>query len=385
MNHSENYQEVLESAPVEGTLEELQSYIAGLDGAKRADVASVLLFSCIHSPEKVKLLLQSGARPDDKDKYGYTPLLLAVESGELQVVRLLAEAGASLNAEADLLPILSPMIDGSCEMVQLLLELGTDADARTFGGYPLLFLAAERDLPDMVGLLLAHGASPHAMEPDGGTALHAAAYNGSYGSLKLLLRAGADAFLQDKQGMIPFQYAVQQGHADCAEVLASCVRDLAARPDMAAWALGGAITRQDVERVRLLIAAGAGVNHPAGPGGKTPLMLAAELGSLELVSLLTHAGACAELTNEHGLTALAYAARSGHRKCMKLLLLLFPREPVEARNKAVEQAIRFATPACRRVLLRMAAREHLPCCSCRNKGGNAWCSIKPGNWYQHKV
>uniref|UniRef100_A0A3Q2FFX2 Uncharacterized protein n=1 Tax=Cyprinodon variegatus TaxID=28743 RepID=A0A3Q2FFX2_CYPVA len=51
--------------------------------------------------ELVKLLLEAGARPDPRSNYGFTPLALAAQGGHLEVAEILlrkAAAGGRRNA-----------------------------------------------------------------------------------------------------------------------------------------------------------------------------------------------------------------------------------------------------------------------------------------------
>ena len=49
----------------------------------------------------VKLLLEKGAEPESKNKYGQVPLLLAAANGHRAVVKLLLEKGAELEPKDD--------------------------------------------------------------------------------------------------------------------------------------------------------------------------------------------------------------------------------------------------------------------------------------------
>lgn len=55
---------------------------------------SILHVAAMRSPQAVRLLLTAGANINKVDKEGRTPLKLATEAGNTEIVRILLEAGA---------------------------------------------------------------------------------------------------------------------------------------------------------------------------------------------------------------------------------------------------------------------------------------------------
>jgi ankyrin repeat protein len=84
-------------------------------------------------------------------------------------------------------------------------------------------------------------------------------------------------------------------------------------------ALQWAAQRNHPEIVRVLLRAGASVNHRCS-AGFTPLHDAAREGNIEIVGLLLEAGARVDLMNKFGWTPLRSAAEHGHTETVKLLL-----------------------------------------------------------------
>jgi ankyrin repeat protein len=88
-------------------------------------------------------------------------------------------------------------------------------------------------------------------------------------------------------------------------------------------ALRDAIQSGDAESVARL--ASAGTVNAAGPGGMTPLMLAAVLGRPQIVARLLAAGAAVDAVDERGFTALFHGCYDpdddrGHPEVVALLL-----------------------------------------------------------------
>src|ERR1700693_1686527 len=85
-------------------------------------------------------------------------------------------------------------------------------------------------------------------------------------------------------------------------------------------ALHWATFRDDLETVRLLLAAGADWKAATREGSITPLLMACTNGNVEIVKALLDAGADVNSANSNGTTALMSAASSGSADTAKLLL-----------------------------------------------------------------
>ncbi len=94
-----------------------------------------------------------------------------------------------------------------------------------------------------------------------------------------------------------------------------------------------AVTDDDTEAVRALLAAGSDVNKPTS-GGQTPLILAIVFRRIKILSLLLEAGADPQLRDDLGLNAVDWAERKGFAEGLKLL----------TQNKTPKQATPPETP-----------------------------------------
>ncbi len=125
---------------------------------------------------RVKVLLDYGARLDDRGRYGLTALHYAVRGGKLPLIKLLLERGADANA---------PDVEGYAPLLQLaktrskadpvpvmdvLVASGANLDACDETGGTLLMHFARRGNSDAVRWLLAHGAARDARNRSGKTA-----------------------------------------------------------------------------------------------------------------------------------------------------------------------------------------------------------------------
>ncbi len=121
----------------------------------------------------VKLLLDRGADVNARDSRGYTPLLSASEMGHLDIVKQLLEGGADVNARDShgYTPLLLASQMGYLDVVKHLLEKGADVNAKRHKGFTALMVASRVGYLDFVKLLLDKGADLNARDSNGLTAL----------------------------------------------------------------------------------------------------------------------------------------------------------------------------------------------------------------------
>ncbi len=121
----------------------------------------------------VRLLLDSGASVDLKDRVGHTPAIRAMQQNHRNVVAILAEAGAEINLH------LAAYL-GDVATAQRLIETGSNVNVRDDLGYIPLHYAAQQGQAEVTGLLIDNGADVDAEDNDGNTPLHLAneAYRG---------------------------------------------------------------------------------------------------------------------------------------------------------------------------------------------------------------
>lgn len=210
----------------------------------------------IGQPELIPLLVEFGADPMQRDRFGQTPLNLALEyKNEKAVAALLDLSGT----HEQMLAVAAEAMDD----------------------------AAVRGYTEMARILLDHGVDPNQMTPQGATYLGDAALKGQAAMVGLLLDHGAKLDAPNGFGDTALQDA----------------------------ALGG-----DAEVVKLLLARGAAVDARNALTGTTALMMAAEMGHLEAVKVLLHSGANALLKDDAGRSALDRAKAAGNTEMVELLL-----------------------------------------------------------------
>lgn len=177
--------------------------------------------------DAVRAALAAGATVDARDERLRTALLLAVLGDHTAAAAALLAAGAdpdAPDARADT-PWLVTGVTGSVRTMRLLLAAGPDLRRpNRFGGTSLI-PAAERGHTGYVRAVLAESA----IEVDhvnrlGWTALLEAVILGDGGprheeTVALLLAAGADPALADREGVTAYEHAVRRGFDGIARLL----------------------------------------------------------------------------------------------------------------------------------------------------------------------
>ena len=208
------------------------------------------------------------------------------------------------------------------EMAARLLDAGADPSAANELGVTPLMLAATNRGAEMAALLLDAGADAQAARPNGETALMHAARSGAAGVARELVAHGADVNAVTSRGFSPLMFAAAEGHAAVAGVLVETGADLAARTEAIESRRRGyrrsAANDGNPRRLRenqaLLISQlqQDGDLEPRRPqGGFTPLLYAAMSGDLDTVRILVSAGAGVNETAADGTTPLIVTLQRG--------------------------------------------------------------------------
>ena len=208
----------------------------------------------------IEPLMSKGARIDVRDKFGLTPLHMAVIMGHKEASICLLDHGADINTKCNLgsTPLSSSAQKGHLPLVKLLILCGADLNLADCQGATSLMKAAGMGHLEVVKILVEKGAVVDQPYNDGvGTALCQGSLNGHLEVVGFLLSAGANINHLDANGMSPLFAAAQGGHLSV---------------------------------VKLLVKRGADI-HQASNQGVTPLHRAALSGYNEVVDYLMSKGA----------------------------------------------------------------------------------------------
>jgi ankyrin repeat protein len=159
-----------------------------------------------------------------------------------------------------------------------------------------------------------------AVEPDGSTALHAAARHDNLEVADLLIAAGANVKAATRYNITPLSLACGNGNAAMIERLLNAGADPNSTSEEGQTALMTAALTGKVEAVKLLLARGAKVNVAEPNQGQTALMWAASEGRTAAAQMLIEFGADVKAKSKGGFTPLLFAIRNGHEAAVRALL-----------------------------------------------------------------
>jgi len=288
--------------------------------------------------EQVKLLISKGADVNAEDEEQKTPLHYAAKSGKMEVVQLLVEAGADVNVEPGPLfvavakdhttvaeyliahgavvnggggwtPLQEASYSSSIEMVELLIDKGADVNA---GLWTALHGAVSEGRRDIVELLIQKGADVNAGP---WTALHSAVNEGRKDIAEVLLANGADLNAKDKRGYTPLYYAICNEDLDTAKLLIDRGADIQTKDLKGYTPLHWSAMKESKEITQLLLAKGSDFNAKSNDG-ETPLFFAQR----DVAELLIAKGADVSIKDNSGRTALHTAAENGQKDLAELLI-----------------------------------------------------------------
>jgi quinoprotein dehydrogenase-associated probable ABC transporter substrate-binding protein len=220
---------------------------------------------------------------------------------------LLSRKGADINNKGNdgETPLHLAVINGDNELITLLLDRKAQIDAPDSDGYTPLALAAARNKARSVKLLTARGANLEATIPGGYTPLFIAIGQGKLSAAKALIDAGAKC-------------DVVEGPQHLSLLMAIATQGPPERRLIQVMQVVGA-----VDVAQALIKNGADVNAVSSHG-VTALMIAAAHDNAPMIGVLMRAGAKPEIKSEEGQTALDIAQQNGGDSAVRMLQLLQP-------------------------------------------------------------
>jgi ankyrin repeat protein len=175
---------------------------------------------------RVGFLINSGAPVDEKNNSGETALLLAVKHDKTAIAKSLMAAGASINALAKNkdTPWLLAGASGRTEIIREMIPLGPNLSIRNRYGGNALIPACERGHVETIKLLLTTAIDVNHVNNLGWTCLLEIVILGDGGprhveAARLVLDAGANPNLADKDGVSPLAHARAKRQAEVAALI----------------------------------------------------------------------------------------------------------------------------------------------------------------------
>lgn len=173
----------------------------------------------------VRALLERGFDPNTVDPSGRHGLFIALQDGSLKVAAVLVDwpkTQVEWRSAKDESPLMIAAFKGHKDLVRKL--IARDADVNKTGWTPLHYAATKGQL-EVMQILLDEHAYIDAESPNKTTPLMMAAKYGTLDAVKLLLEAGADPTLRNELGLTAIDFANQANRQDAAGLIAAAIRN----------------------------------------------------------------------------------------------------------------------------------------------------------------
>jgi len=309
---------------------------ARADQANRYGVTPLSLAALTGNAPRMDALIGAAADPAGTVAEGQTMMMIAARSGNTDAIRVLLARHVDVNARERVLgetALIWAASENHAEAVTLLAKNGANLNARsnalTFplakygdgksarftvlprGGWTPLMYAARQGARNAARALAETGANLDLTDPDGTSALVLAIINAHYDLAAMLIDRGADPNVKDTSGMAALYAAVDMNTLD-----ETPGRPAPKSPD----------TSNAVDLVARLLERGANPNaqltapiiervHNNGDSalgaGATPLMRAAKKGDVAIMRVLLDRGADVNVAMKNGATALMFVSGRG--------------------------------------------------------------------------
>ena len=174
--------------------------------------------------KEVSALLARGFDPNTLDPKGLHGLYLAMQEPALNVAQVLIDwpkTDIDWHSPKDETPLMMAALKGHVALAKKLVDKG--ADVNKTGWTPLHYAATSGQL-EIIELLLENHAYIDAESPNKTTPLMMAAMYGTREAVKLLLEAGADPALKNELGLSAIDFANRADRKDVAEMVAAKIR-----------------------------------------------------------------------------------------------------------------------------------------------------------------
>ncbi|NXO10002.1 RN5A ribonuclease, partial [Oriolus oriolus] len=307
-----------------------QKKVSSPPSTKTTEVLNSKLNAAVKNRDKeaVLELLEQGAVVNSKVDGGWTPLQTAVQTGEEDLVWLLLDRGASLHARKDNggTAFTEAGIAGNVNILKLLLERGSNVNDQDINGFTAFMEAAWYGKEEALRFLYSRGAEVNLrrvtsvekarLHKGGATALMDACRERHFSAVKILVQEmGADVNIRDNRGRNALIHALKKGSdkkryesaVSIVHFLLEHGVDVKSKDECGKTALILAVEMESLELVTALLKKDEIDIDDVDEEGKTALMVAVEKGDCNIAKLLCEKGA---RTDDGNLIAVARRNRS---------------------------------------------------------------------------
>ncbi|HEV2601989.1 MAG TPA: ankyrin repeat domain-containing protein [Candidatus Babeliales bacterium] len=207
----------------------------------------------------LQLLLDHGAKIDERYESGDTPLSQAIKNNRFDAVKFFLDRHADIEAsnQGGKTPLMEAVLWGNTDIAELLLQRGANIEAQDMEGNTPLLLAAKQGILKSLQLLLDKKANIEAFNKQGETALASAVMWGRQESTALLLARGANPKVKTADGDSLLISAIRGDSPAIAKQLLEVGVDIQAQDAKGLTALQLAILGKSQNIIPMLLERGA--------------------------------------------------------------------------------------------------------------------------------
>ncbi len=198
--------------------------LIGLSAARAGSYEDWFVAVKRDDPKAIVELLQRGFDPNALDPSGRPALFIALQEGAVKVADVLVDfpkTNVEWRSPKDESPLMMASLKGHAALVRKL--IARDAHVNKPGWAPLHYAATGGHL-EIMRILLEEHAFIDAESPNRTTPLMMAAHYGSTAAVKLLLEEGADATMRNELGLSAVEFAQRGNRKDAADMIAAAIR-----------------------------------------------------------------------------------------------------------------------------------------------------------------
>ncbi|MBF0433037.1 MAG: ankyrin repeat domain-containing protein [Fibrobacteria bacterium] len=254
-------------------------------------IDSVVSVNKKHRRQTFRVLLENGGDPNLPNKDGSTPLMLAVKKTNPMITTMLLQKATKEGVTNPGALFFEAVSGRNLNIIRQVLEIVKDSSVvnsrATVSKKTALISAASNGALEVVELLIDLKADINARDAFGTTALHEAAYNGHIRIVERLLEKKADANANGENGTTPLMSAAYQGHAAACSLLVQSGADVNITDKLKSNALMEALDayEENPAIIQLLVKSGTNLKHK-NKAGKTALDIAKKKGWKKAIALL---------------------------------------------------------------------------------------------------
>ena len=297
------------------------------------------------SLQTVQAIIEHGANVNAMNNRGQTPLWFACYDGQINLVKILLEAGADPtktdnNSDSSLHSVMYGCCSAEC--AQKVIDHGAHVNAANKDGATPFLIACSKAQAELVKLLLKAKADPNITDTDGDTSLHAAiAADCSEEIIQEIIDHGAEINAVNKRGRTALLLSCFYRQMDSVKVLLEVGADPTISDEEGFSCLQAAVDgRCSKNTLQALMENGAQIDAKR-KDGTNALLRACRTGQSESVLFLLEAGVDVNIVNFDGNTSL-HVAVYGNCNKQTLQQMIEKGVSVNALNKRGETALVLA-------------------------------------------